>query len=459
MLCKGLEGHWRVQGSQLVTMAAFWGALVSGVLGHAGVVSAAQNPTISVSNVDALYAAVNNEANAGAAVVLAPGVYTLSARDAGGALRPNGGRLDLQPDMSLYGSCSPDDAECVADARDVVIDAGSKDEFGKRLLPPSSFAVDFGRTGVIRAGCGSNRIEWLTIAGNPAAAASIETELVATNLACQPLQTAIRVAHVVSGGDAVSGGSARGVDIRSVTAAMAGHRIVAELEDNDIYFAGEGIRVINFANAHESEIIVDMRDNHLHGNVVGCVLENNRSNDASIVVRSYRDRFDDNQLGCTMGGGFVNNKSGQTADSNTTRFDAVESHFTNNTRTSGFNTEAGTPEFTDTGGIVVSGGGVGPQGKPNTANDNTAIVRFWDVTIADNVTIDNHGKEFLAFGARCEAAPCKADPPEGLAGTGNHVLIQPRGLSASTHVVETPSEPPDPSGTNTVTVVPKTADQ
>lgn len=457
MLRKGLERDCVIRGKQLVTMAALGVASVSGVLGNAGIVFAAENSTIFVSNVQQLYTVVNHVANPGAAVVLLPGRYVLSA-DADPDHR---GRLELQPNMSLYG-CRPDllPSLCpgVVDPRSaVVIDAGSKDEFGTRLLQASSFTVDFGRTGVIRAGCGTNRIEWLTIAGNSAAAASVETDLVATDPACQPLPTAIRVAHVVSGG------SARGVDVRNVTAAMAWHRVVAELEDNDFYFTGEGIRVINFIAADGGEITVDMWDNHSHGNVVGCVLENNRSNDASIIVRSHSDHFDDNQLGCTIGAGFVNNKSGQTANFNTTRFDAVESHFTNNTRTSGFNTEAGTPEFTDSGGVVVSGGGVGTNGKPNTTNGNTALVRFWDVTIADNVTIDNKGTEFLAFGARCEADPCTANPPTGFAGTDNHALIQLRGLSASTEVVAADSEPPDPSGTNTVTVVriqwPKTADQ
>jgi hypothetical protein len=410
---------------------------------------------VFVSNVQQLYDALNDQANAGAAVVLAPGVYVLSPKDANGVPRPHLGRLELQPDMSLYNACvlnaiSP----CTeADVASVVIDAGAKDELGKRLLQPSSFSAKFGRTGVIRAGCGSNAIGWLTIVGNPAAAASIETELIATNPECKPLATAVKVAHVVTYG------SGRGVDIRNVTSDMAGLRVAAELEDNDFYYAGEGIRVINFAEANNSDITVDMQGNHSHGNVVGCVLENNRSNGASIIVRSYADHFDDNQLGCTMGAGFVNNTSGQTANSNLTRFDAVGSYFTDNTRTSGFNTEAGTPEFTDAGGIVVSGGSVGSSGKPKTANSNTALLRFWDVTIADNVTPDNQGTEFLAFGARSDVSvPAGADPTDYVAGSDNHTLIQLRGLTAFVDVEavdsEVHAEPVnDPNGTNTIRVV------
>lgn len=182
MLRKGSEGDGRTRGMRPVTLAALGTALVSGVLGSAGVAFAAEGSTIFVNNVERLYEVVNDPENAGAAVILSSGLYTLSARDAGGAERLNGGRLDLQADMSLTGVVGLRDA--------VVIDAGRADEFNNRLLPRSSFDFKYGRTGVIRAGCGSNRIEWLTIVGNPLAAASIETDLVVTNTACQVLDCA-----------------------------------------------------------------------------------------------------------------------------------------------------------------------------------------------------------------------------------------------------------------------------
>jgi hypothetical protein len=58
-------------------------------------------PTIAVSNLEELYGAVNNVANAGATLVLAPGTYMLSASDPNGTPRPKGGRIELQPDMAL----------------------------------------------------------------------------------------------------------------------------------------------------------------------------------------------------------------------------------------------------------------------------------------------------------------------------------------------------------------------
>jgi hypothetical protein len=84
----------------------------------------------------------------------------------------------------------------------------------------------------------------------------------------------------------------------------------------------------------------------------GCILENNRSNNATIIVTSEGDRFDDNGLGCDIGGGLTNAQTGS-ASFNTTRFDAYGSWFTNNTRVV-FNTAAGGPLFSDKGDLVSS---------------------------------------------------------------------------------------------------------
>ena len=110
----------------------------------------------------------------------------------------------------------------------------------------------FGRTAPIRIGRGSNAIEWLTVVGNPEAAAGIATELPGTP------STRIRVAHVVSGG------SSRGVDVRNVGAASgAGRRIDAEIVDNEflgpsrVVGMSEGIRVANFVGADGAAIVAD----------------------------------------------------------------------------------------------------------------------------------------------------------------------------------------------------------
>src|SRR5262245_47032154 len=64
---------------------------------------AQDRPVLNVSNVEELYAAVNNPANAGAIVVLASGTYTLTVKDANNQSRPNRGTLILQSGMALVG--------------------------------------------------------------------------------------------------------------------------------------------------------------------------------------------------------------------------------------------------------------------------------------------------------------------------------------------------------------------
>ena len=59
--------------------------------------------SVNVTNVEQLYAAVNDPANAGAVILLSPGRYVLSTTNGAGSTRPNSGRLEFQRDMSLYG--------------------------------------------------------------------------------------------------------------------------------------------------------------------------------------------------------------------------------------------------------------------------------------------------------------------------------------------------------------------
>ena len=434
MVVKGFEGDCRVRGHQLVTMAILTAALASGALVR--IASAAEGPTIFVSNVDDLYAAVNDAANAGAAVVLAPGVYTLSTKDAGGVPRPNGGRLHLQTDMSLFG---------VVGERSAVVIDGS-------LLLGSLFTVPWGRTGIINVGLGSNAIEWLTIAGNPAAAAAIETDLVATDEDGTPIPTTIRIAHVVAGGRLMAGGtldiekaSARGVDIRNIgTAGGAGRRIDAEIVDSEVFGGVEGIRFVNLNAAHYSEINVAMRGNRSHTNRLGCIFENNRSNHASISVRSNGDRFEDNGLGCQIGGGLAVTP-GQ-ANFNNVTFDARGSAFVDNTLTDFSKLNATGPLFTDLGGLLVAGGDLVPIDTTSAVSGNTVVIRLWGSKIAGNQVFD-----FEAFGARSPTSLNATDTHV----LNNQVLIELHGVSRFIEVSAFDSKLPDLTGTNTVTVVRK----
>ncbi len=371
--------------------------------------AASAGSAVYVTDVEQLYAAVDNPANMGATVVLAPGIYQLSPTDPAGKDRTNLGRLELQKDMSLYG--------VAGDRGAVVIDAAA--------LLQRSFSQPFGRTGVIRTGRGSNAVEWLTIHGNPLAAAAIETDLVGTP------EHHIRVAHVLAGD------SARGVDIRNIGASMAGRRIDAEIVDSEFFRGVEGIRIINLAGAHQGDISVVMYGNRSYANFLGCIVENNRSSFARIYVRSSGDRFEDNMLGCQIGGGLVLPLVG-TANSNSVVFEAHGTQFIDNRRTEFFNATG--PDFSHWGGLLVEGGKA-VSGAGNT-NSNNVTVRLWGCKVAGNLNID-----FQAFGAH------SGPTVSGIAGTDNHVSIELRGVSKRIDVVSVDSSPEDPSGSNTATVI------
>ena len=290
-------------------------------------------------------------------------------------------------------------------------------------LPASSFPMPFGRTGVIRTGRGSNAVEWLTIAGNPLAAAAVETDLVSTP------DARVRVAHVVAGN------SARGVDIRNVGAAMAGRRLRAEIVDGEFFRGVEGIRVASFVGADHGDISVVMSGNRSYQNVLGCIVEHNRSSFATIYVRSSGDRFEDNGLGCQIGSGLA--FSAGMANSNSTVFEARGTHFTNNRRTTFFNNTG--PNFTEFGGVLVVGGDAFALGT--TTSSNIVMVRLWGSRVAENQVTD-----FQAFGAR-------SGDPSRISGVDNHATIELHGVSKQIDVEGVDSWPADPSGSNSLTII------
>ena len=163
---------------------------------------------IRISSVEELYSAVNNPANTGAALVLARGTYMLSAIDPNGALRPNGGRIELQMNMSIVGVIWNRDA--------VVIDASG---LPLSSFPPTENGVATGPSAAIRMGLGYNVLEWLTVRNAVNAGANIDTGLQAFD----PGTAFIRVAHVASTG------SARGLNIQNFGPPTSGQTIEADI--------------------------------------------------------------------------------------------------------------------------------------------------------------------------------------------------------------------------------------
>src|SRR5262245_65991472 len=148
---------------------------------------AQEQPVVNVSDVEGLYAAVNNPSNAGAIVVLASGNYTLTAKDANNQPRPNGGRLILQSGMALVGlnRYVDFDGDGVWDPRDDNHDGIPDTDPVRGLIfadPASETIIDAinllsANIGAIRVGR-DNRVEKLTVRNTNGLFAAIDANVV-----------------------------------------------------------------------------------------------------------------------------------------------------------------------------------------------------------------------------------------------------------------------------------------
>ncbi len=386
--------------------------LLLGVTAVAAVTSA---QTVQVGNVEELYTAVNDPGNAGATLVLAPGVYMLSATDSAGTTRANGGRLELQADMSLRG---------VEDDRGaVVIDAND--------LPASSYLAGVGtfRIGAIRMGRGNNSIQSLTVRNARNGTANIDTSLQ------WPGTAFVRIANIASSG------SQRGLDvINHGPLGASGETIEADIIGSDFFNNNapacqgspcQGVRVANF-RATDSTINARMTGNRFWGQHMGRLFANNGATNSAVNVFSAGNRAIDNGAGTVVLGA----NAPPVANGNSVELQAHGDHIVDNT---------GTPfDATLVGGLVVVGGDTGAA-FPNTVNNNTVRVSLWGCRIEGNNVSD-----IYAVGARSWLHPTV------LPGTNNHVTIDIYGeRQYRVPPVEfiADSLPNDPSLNNSVSVI------
>ncbi|HJV48138.1 MAG TPA: hypothetical protein VJ505_14760 [Holophagaceae bacterium] len=365
---------------------------------------------VQVNGIEQLYAAVNDPANAGATLVLAPGIYMLSRTDSTGLARPNGGRLELQVDMSLTG--------LVGDRSAVVIDAFD--------LPRSSFPAASVPNAAVRTGKGRNAVEWLTVRNTQNGQANIDTGL-------QPLLPGtafVRIAHVASTG------SARGLNALNFGPAASGETLEIDIIDcdffNNPFGVSEGVRVGNFVGATGSTVNARMIGNRSWGNQQGRLIVNNRALRSTVNVFSSGNRFYANGAGTILIGGLSSDAT--VANGNTIHFEAHGDHFVDNTA----------PTILDVGGLVILGGE--NISIPNGTNDNTVFASLWGCRMGDNNTHD-----LAAWGAR--SVPVSI----GLPGVNNHVTIEIHGdggQNGKWQPIEffLDGEPDGPNANNTVVV-------
>jgi hypothetical protein len=350
---------------------------------------AAVAQTIQISNVEELYSAVNNSANAGANLVLAPGTYMLSAVDPSNAPRPKGGRIELQPDMSLTG---------VEGDRDAVVISASG-------LPASSLQSGAGGvagpSAAVRMGLGHNALEWLTVRDTKGA--NIDAGLQALD----PGTTYILLAHIAS-----TGGN-RGLNLINYGPQTSGQIIEADIIDS--YFfdntlgISEGLRIGNFAGAQGSTINLRMNGNLSWGQQTGRIVENSGASRTAINVVDSGNRFYSNGTGTIIFGGVAGGLGSPfpRSDGNTINFEAHGDQFIGNTGFSAI----------DHGGLLVRGTeNVAPNNTNGGGSDNTVNIALWGCRM-----IDNTGSDLYAVGARSQFASTAPFTQN------NHVTIEVHG--------------------------------
>lgn len=360
-----------------------------------------QRKTINVSDVNQLYAVVNDTANAGALIVLAPGSYILVST------QPNAGRLELQRDMELRGPEGRSDLATIDESQ---------------LLPASFSIPPTFKTGGIRMGRGSNAIQWLTVLGNPStnALSAIDTDLPWTG-----------IIHILIANIIVKG-SQNGIDIRNPGFAGVNRVLEAYIYNNEFTAnnigAGQGMEIQNANGATGSAIRASLIGNYVHGNKLGFRCFNTATSSASITIYSLSDRFEDNRTGCSFNAG-ASTSATSIANGNLIKFDAYGDSFRDN--------HGPSPDGTPVAGIYA-GGGLSTTTANSTSN-NRLEINLWGCLF-----LNNTGSDISAFGANSNTP--------SLAGTNNILEIHLYNESRNATVVATASLPAEPAGTNIVNI-------
>ena len=259
-------------------------------------------------------------------------------------------------------------------------------------------------------GRGTNAVEWLTIQNG------VGTGLIETDLPPTSEPTHIRVAHVI-----LQTGAARGIDFRIMGSAFNGKTIDGVFESNVIRNItranAEGMRAY-LQQAVSATMNVTLRNNSFTGNQIGLLAANNTSSTSTITIDSAGDQFRDNRAGCWLIAGI-----GSTSAGNVLVFTAQNDQFNENNRAQTAN------QYTTGGGIVAMGAAL-------HGHDNRTRLEVLDSHFSGNTA------DISVYGYY--------DPRSGDPGIHNVLELRP---SAITPTI-TPSDPPDPSNTNTVILLP-----
>lgn len=360
-------------------------------------------PVINIpsGNVDSLYAVVSDPGLAGRDVRLAPGVYLLDT------LRPNGGRLQLQRDMTLRGEGGRQ--------ADVIIDASA--------MRQPHFLDGTLLTGAIRVGRGATTVASLTIRGAAAGSAGITTDLSDADTA------RIDIHHVIATGNA------RGIDVRNVGSGMTDRAMIVALDENVLSGNGQGVRVVNANGARRARIEVTTYDNRITDNTIGMLLANLSTDSASISLFAKYDRLERNRGGWVVLGG--NASGANLANWNRIAVTSQGVRFTGNGVTS-----LGAPPA-DSVAVAVYGAVSQQAGR---ASHNMVSVELRGAQFEGNLPSASSFMDVLVYGAQSTSG--------SPAGTNNSATVTLRGSSKSARwQPPVQSFPSEAAGTNVAVIL------
>src|SRR5262245_135148 len=279
-------------------------------------------PVLNVSNLEGLYAAVNNPANAGAIVVMASGTYTLTAKDLNNQPRPNGGRLVLQSGMALVGQNRyvDFDGDGIWDPRDDNHDGFADTDPVRGLIfadPASETIIDAinlsgGGGGAVRIGL-DNRVEKLTVRNTNRVSAGIDANVAPS---VGGLLAEIRDCLVEDG--------QRGIRLRVIQDGIESVAVVARnITRRHTGSFGQGIEII-IQDTSNSSWDVTLRNNRVYENIFGLFVVGEGATNVRSHVLSVRNLYRENQLGLSITAG----RDG--GSGNNTHFRSVDDAVLNN---------------------------------------------------------------------------------------------------------------------------------
>jgi len=344
---------------------------------------------VMVTNIEELYAAVNNPNAQRSVIELAPGKYMLSATDPNGDPRPNGGSLVLPEASVLRGQneyrdfdgdgvwdpLDPNDPETYADpATETVIDAQNL----KGLT---------GKMNVVSLGL-NNQVERLTVRNNVHAGALIGINVkpaqgglqgVVINCIVERGQRGLRAQH--------NGMEFTGLDSSAV--------FDGNISRHNSGTFGFGIQVQN-ASVNNAAWHVILRHNRSYDNVAGLFVVAVSSSNVAESVESANNIYERNAVGCVLHSGRDAANVGllQGSDNNQLRFDSVEDAIWNN---------SGNPGPLGSGGGIDARGGWRTAASASTSSGNQMRLQFIGTRFVERSGSENLSgasrRDMTVFGA------------------------------------------------------------